>query len=129
MPISAPLLFDPQLWLRVAVVFVAWTSLLSLNFTAEFIGRRTRRTDSALILGVVIFIALFIYSYGVKGSIIHYVQLDERGLIRHGKSSLGWFTLTLLSSYILGSVILFWQERHRDGAAYLSLGMLIPSDF
>jgi PAS domain S-box-containing protein len=125
MPISAHIFVDPQLWLRVAVAFVAWTSLLSLNFTVEFVGRRTRWTDSALIIGVIIFIALFIYSYVVKGSIIQYVQLDEHGLIRHGKSSLAWSTLALLSAYIIWSVILFWQERHRDGAAYLSLGMLI----
>ena len=125
MLISAPMFFNPQLWLRVAIVFVAWTCLLSLNFTVEFVGRRTRRTDSALILGVAVFIALFIYSCLVKGSIIKYVQFDEHGLIRHGKSGLAWLTLALLSSYVIWSVILFWQERHRDGAAYLSLGMLI----
>ena len=125
MPISDPLFLDPKLWLRLAMAFVAWTCLNSLNFTVNFLGRRTHWTNLALVLGVVIFIALLIYSYVVKGSVIQYVQLDEHGLIRHGKSNLAWFTLALLSSYIIWSVILFWQERHRDGAVYLSLGMLI----
>jgi PAS domain S-box-containing protein len=125
MPISDPLIFDPKLWLRLAMAFVAWTCLLSLNFTVNFLGRRTHRTDLALVLGVAIFIALLIYSFVVKGSVIQYVHLDEHGLIRHGKSNWAWIALALLSSYIIWSVLLFWQERHRDGAVYLSLGMLI----
>ena len=125
MPISGPFFLDPKLWLRLALAFFAWTCLISLNFTVDFLDRRTHWTDLALGLGVVIFIALLIYSYVVKGSVIQYVKLDEHGLIRHGKSYLAWFTLALLSSYIVWSVILFWQERHRDGAVYLSLGMLI----
>jgi len=122
---SAPFLINSGLWLKFATLFIALTCIFSLKFTVNFLGRRTRWSDLALAFGILVIIALLIFSLVNQGSVVKYAQFDEYGLVRHGKSKWAWLSIGLWSSYIIWSVILFWHERHRDGAVYLALGMLI----
>jgi len=122
---TAIFLINTNFWLRLATIFIALTCIFSLMFTVTFLGRRTRWSDLALTFGFLVVIALLVLSLVAKGSVIRYAQLDENGLVQHGKSSLTWLALGLWCSYIVWSLILFWQERHRNGAFYLALGMLI----
>ena len=118
-------LLNTSLWIRLATIFIALTSILSLLFTVTFLSRRTRWSDMALAFAFLLFFTFLVFGLSTKGAFIKSVQFDEYGLIHHDKSKLAWLMLGMWGSYIVWSLILFWQERHRNGAVYLAFGMLI----
>jgi len=122
---TTPFLLDTSLWVRFATMFISLTGILSLLFTVTFLSRRTPWSDMALIFAIILLFTFFVFSLSAKGLFIRSVQFDEYGLIRHEKSKMAWLMLGMWCSYIVWSLILFWQERHRNGSVYLALGMLV----
>ena len=124
--LSTPLfLLNPNLWRILAAIFIVLTCIFSLLFTVTFLSRRTHWTDMALVFASLLFFIFLVFGLSNKGAFIKSVQFDEYGLIQHEKSKLAWLMLGVWGSYIVWSIILFWQERHRNGAVYLAFGMLI----
>jgi len=118
-------LFNSFLWIKLTTIFLSLTSILSLLFTVIFLDRRTRYSDWALIVSFLLFIIFLVIGLSTTDVFIKSVTFDSYGLIRHEKSRLAWILLGIWGSFIIWSLVLFWQERHRSGAIYLAFGMLI----
>ena len=99
--------------------------ILSLMFTTTYLGRRTRYTDLAIAFGFLLLILLLVRSLVTPGATIPEVKLDAYGLVIHRIKPSGMAAMGVFYFYILWSIVLFFQERHRTGTFYLTLSLII----
>jgi anti-anti-sigma regulatory factor len=114
---------NPLLWAELTFLAQSLMGPLLLAFTVRYLGRRSRWTDMAVILGVVV-----VFAFGIplfRHPIMLNVHLDVYGLSRTDLSNWGLVAVTLSNIPIFWSIGLFWQERHRLGEPYLAWGVFI----
>jgi signal transduction histidine kinase len=92
-------------------------------FTSRYVGRRTRWTDFAAVLGLVTtavhLIPLFRHQL-VLGS-----YLDVNGSTVVSYSTWGLLTALIPAAYLVWSLVLFWQGFRRAREPYLAVSVLI----
>lgn len=111
------------LWLEMTVLTIGLMSVFLLRFTVLYLGRRTRRTDLALDLGLLLVAAFSVPLF--RHQLIFNPRIDVSGIVVEDTSIWGAVGAAILVASFLWSLILFWQERHRAGDPYLALSMLI----
>jgi PAS domain S-box-containing protein len=93
-----------------------------LLFTTRYVGRRTRQTDLAALVGIAAFALIALPIFNCRLVLDH--QLAPNGTTRHPLSLLGEVFAVATSLYIVWSLALFWQERRRTGETYLAASTL-----
>jgi hypothetical protein len=116
---------NPYLWLVIATVSVPLICIVSLMFTVTYLNLRTRWTDLIIVSGLLLLILFLARSLVSTGAAIPDVRLDANGLVIHEIRTAAQVMTGVFYLYILGSIILFWRERHRTGANYLAMSLLI----
>jgi anti-anti-sigma regulatory factor len=102
----------------VALMLVLRGPLLML-FTTFYVGRRTRRTDLIVGLGLAV---VFIFGFSL---------FANRAMSSGSGETTPVFDVETLVSvgtplfYLLCSLVLFWQERHRVSEPFLALGAIL----
>jgi len=114
---------NPLLLLELLALTFVMTGPFLLMFTARHVGRRTRWSDLAAILGLATLAALSIPLF--RHQIIFNPRLDANSMIASDFSPRGFVVALLPLLYLVWSLILFWQERHRTGESYLALSVLL----
>jgi two-component system phosphate regulon sensor histidine kinase PhoR len=114
---------DPSLWLEMIVISTGLMSVFSLMFTALFLNRRTRRTDWAVVLGLMLVAAFAVPTF--RHQLFFDPRMNAGGVVTKDASVWGWVGMALASAYMVWSLVLFWRGRHRTTEFCLALGMLI----
>jgi PAS domain S-box-containing protein len=114
---NPPLLFD----LSVLASMLLGPCLLS--FTIRYVGRSTRRADVAAVLGLVVAVSLSVPLF--RHELVLNPRLDlASGAALAGLGTWGLVASLLPVSYLVWSLVLLWQARHRTKEPYLALGAL-----
>jgi PAS domain S-box-containing protein len=92
-------------------------------FTVCYLGRRTRRTDLALVLGLLLTVVFSVPLF--RHQLVFNPRLDANGMVVEDMSIGGGGAAAILIAYMVGCLILFWQERHRTGELYMALSVFI----
>lgn len=105
-----------------ALAFVLLGPLLFL-FTTYYVVRRTRWTDGAAILGLVLTAVIAVPLFRHQLILEHY--LDVNGTTHNTMSLWGVALSVVPFTFIVWSLVLFWLGRRQTGEPYLALSVLI----
>jgi PAS domain S-box-containing protein len=114
---NAPLL------LEAASLSFALMAPMLLLFTVRYVGRLSRWADLTAGVGLAAIAALAIPLF--RHQLLFDPRLHASGGTYSEVSSWGILAAVVPALFLVGSLVLFWQERHRAGETYLPLGVLV----
>ncbi|MFC1975361.1 PAS domain S-box protein [Chloroflexota bacterium] len=114
---------NPNLLAELGALFFTMMGPLLLMFTSRYVGRSTRQTDLAAILGLLALVLISVPLF--RHQLVYNYTLDINGTTHSDLSAWTKILAFLPISYLIWSLILFWQERHRTGELYLAFSVLI----
>jgi PAS domain S-box-containing protein len=98
-------------------------SIFALGFTVHYLDRRSRWADLGQGLGLLVIAAFSIPLFGHQ--LISNPQLDAWGVVVQDLNAWGGVGAVVIVIFLVWSLILFWQERHRKEGLSLAASMLI----
>ncbi len=110
-------------WLEMTSLLLALMGNFGARFTVLFLGRRTRRTDRILNLGLLV-TAMFAVPL-FRHQLIISPSLNAHGVVNKELLGWGWVAMAILILHLLWSLALFWQERKRAGSSLAALSMSV----
>jgi len=93
-----------------------------LMFTVHFLGRRTRRTDLAAILGLAVVAVLGVPLF--RHQLVSNPRLGASGSTTLDLSAWGFVAAAVPVLYMVWALVLFWQERRRTREPWLTSSVL-----
>ncbi|MEE8389971.1 MAG: PAS domain S-box protein, partial [Anaerolineae bacterium] len=114
---------NPALLLELDALATILMGPFLLMFTVRYLGRRARRADLAAIVGLVVMVVLCVPLF--RHQLVFNPYLDVNGITISGISTWAFVLSPLPALYMVWSLLLFWQERHRIGEPYFALSVLI----
>jgi PAS domain S-box-containing protein len=114
---------DPSLLLELETLAAIVMGPCLLIFAVRYLHRHTRWADSVASTGLLVMAVFCVPLF--RHQLVFAPRLDIGG-ITVADISIGGLALSLLPVlYMIWSLVLFWQERHRVGELYLVLSVLI----
>ncbi len=114
---------DSILLTELLFLFAVATGPLLGMFITLYLKRRTRNTNLAVGLGIIIIVILCVPLF--RHQLYSNTRLDDNGMVR--TDFIVWRVLAyqLVTLYTGWGLILFWQERRRLGELYLAGGVFV----
>ena len=114
---------NPLLMTELVTLVVSVMGPVLLIFTVRYLGRRTRQNDIAAGIGLAVLALASVPLF--RHQLITNPQLSPNGTTITELNTWGFVVAPLPLVYMIWSLVLFWQERHRTGESYLALSVLI----
>jgi methyl-accepting chemotaxis protein len=114
---------NPLLMVELVTLTVSIVGPVLLIFTVRFLDRRTRRNDIAAGIGLAVLAVASIPLF--RHQLITNPRLSANGTTLTEMNPWGFVVAPLPLVYMIWSLVLFWQDRHRTGEPYLALSVLI----
>ena len=114
---------SPQLLSELATLGISLMSITVLGFASRYVGRSSRWSDIACLVGLAIVAVLSVFLFQ------HRIVFNPR-LLPNGSSTLqlkplGLFLTPVPILFLIWSLILFWSNRRRVGERYFAFSVLI----
>ena len=113
---------NPLLLSELAALTFSLMGPFLLIFTARYVGHHTRWPDLAAALGLATMAVLTIPLF--HHQLLFNPRLDINGSTTMDLSAWGMVVAVVPASYLVWSLVLFWQERRRIREPYLTLSVL-----
>jgi methyl-accepting chemotaxis protein len=114
---------NPFLIVELRTLVLAVMGPVLLTFTGRYLGRHTRRNDIAAGTGLAVMALLTVPLF--RHQVVTNPHLIANGTTVIELNTWGFLVAPLPLAYMIWSLVLFWQERHRTGEPYLALSVLI----
>ena len=114
---------NPLFMSELITLSFALTGICLLIFTVLYLGRQTRWTDLAAVVGLAMVALLCAPLF--RYQLVSHPRLDANGATLADVSAWGLVAAILPLVYMAWSLVLFWQERRHTGESYLAASVLI----
>jgi methyl-accepting chemotaxis protein len=114
---------NPLLLVELVTLILSIVGPVLLIFTVRYLDRPTRRHDVAASIGLAVLAIVSVPLF--RHQLVTDPQLSANGATITEMNTWGLVVAPLPLVYMIWSLVLFWQERHRTREPYLALSVLI----